>query len=102
VSIKLRVALVFTAALAFAFAVGGWLYISQLHAQLLTALDSTVQEQLRAYESARSVSGAGTIAVLIPGWSRSSAHLAGSSGIVRKYQPHLCSAAASSSARCLA
>jgi signal transduction histidine kinase len=63
VSIKLRVALVFTAALAFAFAVGGWLYISQLHAQLLTALDSTVQAQLRAFESARSVSSAGAIAV---------------------------------------
>jgi two-component system OmpR family sensor kinase len=62
VSIKLRVALVFTAALAIAFAVGGWLYISQLHAQLLKALDSTVQAQLRVYTSKRSVPSCAAIA----------------------------------------
>jgi two-component system, OmpR family, sensor kinase len=56
VSIKLRVALVFTLALAIAFAVGGWLYISQLHAQLLKALDSTVKAQLTPFESAHNVS----------------------------------------------
>jgi hypothetical protein len=35
VSIKLRVAGVFTLALAVAFALGGWLFVSQLNAQLV-------------------------------------------------------------------
>ena len=45
-SIKLRVAGVFTLALAVAFALGSWLLISQLHASLLSSLDKTVTAQL--------------------------------------------------------
>ena len=55
-SIRLRVALVFTLALAVAVALGSWLLISQLSAHLQTALDSTVKAQLAPYRSARSVS----------------------------------------------
>jgi two-component system, OmpR family, sensor kinase len=61
VSIKLRVAGVFTLALAVAFALGGWLFVSQLDAQLLKALDKTVTAQLAPYKSARSVRSAGMI-----------------------------------------
>jgi two-component system, OmpR family, sensor kinase len=56
VSIRLRVALVFTLVLAVAVALGSWLLISQLSAHLQTALDVTVQAQLAPYRSARSVS----------------------------------------------
>ena len=62
-SIKLRVALVFTLALAIAFAIGGWLYLSQLHSQLLSAQDSVVKAQLVPFESAGSVSRARRIPV---------------------------------------
>jgi two-component system, OmpR family, sensor kinase len=55
VSIRLRVALVFTLVLAFAVALGSWLLISQLSSQLQTALDTTVKAQLAPYRSARSV-----------------------------------------------
>ena len=54
-SIKLRVAGVFTIALAVAFAIGSWLFVSQLNAQLLRALDKTVTAQLAPYKAARSV-----------------------------------------------
>ncbi|HEX5191078.1 MAG TPA: ATP-binding protein [Streptosporangiaceae bacterium] len=57
-SIKLRVAGVFTLALAVAFALGSWLLISQLHGSLLGALDSTVAAQLGPYRSAPSVQAA--------------------------------------------
>jgi signal transduction histidine kinase len=63
VSIKLRVAGVFTLALAVAFALGSWLLISQLHDRLLSALDKTVAAQLGPYQSAPSVQSAGTIDV---------------------------------------
>jgi two-component system, OmpR family, sensor kinase len=56
VSIRLRVALVFTLVLAVAVALGSWLLISQLSAHLQTALDATVKAQLAPYRSARSVS----------------------------------------------
>jgi signal transduction histidine kinase len=62
-SIKLRVALVFTLALAIAFAIGSWLIISQLHAQLLKAQDATIKAQLAPYESVRNASGTATIQV---------------------------------------
>ena len=62
-SIKLRVAGVFTLALAVAFALGGWLFVSQLNAQLVKALDKTITAQLAPYKSARSVQSAGTIGV---------------------------------------
>lgn len=45
-SIRLRVAAVFTLALAVAFALGSWLFLSQLHAQLLKALDLSLKAQL--------------------------------------------------------
>jgi signal transduction histidine kinase len=61
VSIKLRVAGVFTLALAVAFALGGWFFVSQLNAQLVKALDKTVTAQLAPYKSARSVRSAGMI-----------------------------------------
>jgi signal transduction histidine kinase len=61
VSIKLRVAGVFTLALAVAFALGGWLFVSQLTSELLKALDKTVTAQLAPYKSARSVRSAGMI-----------------------------------------
>jgi two-component system, OmpR family, sensor kinase len=63
VSIRLRVALVFTLALAIAFAIGSWLLISQLHAQLLKAQDATVKAQLAPFKSAGSVSSASRITV---------------------------------------
>jgi hypothetical protein len=63
VSIKLRVAGVFTLALAIAFALGSWLLISQLHRSLLSALDSTVAAQLGPYRSAPSVQRAAVIGV---------------------------------------
>ncbi len=50
-SIRLRVALVFTLALAVAFALGSWLFLSQLHAQLVS---NTVQAQLAPYLRAAS------------------------------------------------
>ena len=62
-SIKLRVAGVFTLALAVAFALGGWLFVSQLNAQLVKALDKTITAQLAPYRSAHSVQSAGTIGV---------------------------------------
>jgi signal transduction histidine kinase len=55
VSIRLRIALVFTLVLAVAVALGSWLLISQLRAQLQTALDATVKAQLAPYRSARSL-----------------------------------------------
>jgi two-component system, OmpR family, sensor kinase len=61
VSIKLRVAGVFTLALAVAFALGGWLFVSQLRNELLKALDKTVMAQLAPFKSARNVRSAGTI-----------------------------------------
>ena len=45
-SIRLRVALVFTLALAVAFALGSWLFLTQLHAQLVT---NTLKAQLAPY-----------------------------------------------------
>lgn len=62
-SIKLRVAGVFTLALAVAFALGGWLFVSQLNAQLVKALDKTVTAQLAPYRSASSVRSTATIGV---------------------------------------
>ena len=55
-SIRLRVALVFTLALAIAFALGSWLFLSQLHAQLVQNLDRTIAAQLAPYLSAASTS----------------------------------------------
>jgi signal transduction histidine kinase len=46
VPIRLRVALVFVAALAAAFAVGGWLFYSRLSASLLNATDAALAAQL--------------------------------------------------------
>jgi len=45
-SIRLRVALVFTVALAIAFTLGSLLFLSQLHAQLVANTDATLQGQL--------------------------------------------------------
>lgn len=45
-SIRLRVALVFTLALAVAFALGSWLFISLLSAQLRNSIDSALRIQL--------------------------------------------------------
>jgi len=56
-SIKLRVALVFTLALAVAFSLGSWLFLSQLHAQLVT---NTLKAQLTPYLAAANGPG-GTI-----------------------------------------
>jgi two-component system, OmpR family, sensor kinase len=56
VSIRLRVALVFTLVLALAVTLGSWLLISRLSSQLQTALDTTVKAQLAPYRSARTVS----------------------------------------------
>ena len=51
-SIRLRVALVFTLALAVAFALGSWLFLSQLQAALLKATDLTLAAQLTPYRTA--------------------------------------------------
>jgi two-component system, OmpR family, sensor kinase len=48
-SIRLRVALVFTLALAIAFALGSWLFISQLRSQLVSSFDQTLTTQLAPY-----------------------------------------------------
>ncbi len=64
-SIKLRVALVFTLALAVAFALGAWLFIAQLSAHLLNATDVQLLGQISAAGqyapggSARSAGGSG-------------------------------------------
>jgi two-component system OmpR family sensor kinase len=63
VSIKLRVALVFTAALALALGLGSWLLLSQLNAKLMQALDATVTAQLKPLTSAQVISGRGLISV---------------------------------------
>jgi signal transduction histidine kinase len=57
VSIRLRVALVFTLALAVAFGLGSWLFISELRSQLLKTLDATLTAQLAPYRKAASASG---------------------------------------------
>ena len=44
--IRLRVALVFALALAIAFALGGWLFISQLSAAMLRSTDSALAARL--------------------------------------------------------
>jgi two-component system, OmpR family, sensor kinase len=62
-SIKLRVAGVFTLALAVAFALGSWLFISQLQGQLIRALDKTVAAQAAPYRAARRVTSAARINV---------------------------------------
>ncbi len=62
-SIKLRVAGVFTLALAIAFALGSWLLISQLQGRLVSALDRAVAAQLGPYRSAQSVASAAAIGV---------------------------------------
>jgi two-component system OmpR family sensor kinase len=46
VSIRLRVALVFTLALAAAFALGGWLFVSQLSAAMLRSTDAALAARL--------------------------------------------------------
>jgi len=46
VSIRLRVAVVFTLALAAAFALGGWLFVSQLSAAMLRSTDATLAARL--------------------------------------------------------
>jgi len=48
VSIKLRVAVVFTLALAIAFVLGSWLFITQLSAQLRSATDAALLVQLNS------------------------------------------------------
>jgi hypothetical protein len=53
-SIKLRVALVFTLALAVAFSLGSWLFLSQLHAQLVT---NALKAQLAQYLPAGNAHG---------------------------------------------
>jgi signal transduction histidine kinase len=45
-SIRLRVAVVFTAALAVAFALGSWLFVGQLAAQLRASTDAALKAQL--------------------------------------------------------
>src|SRR5215467_14632696 len=45
-SIRLRVALVFTVALGVAFALGSWLLLSQLRGQLIQVTDTTLRAQL--------------------------------------------------------
>ncbi len=47
-SIRLRVALVFTLALAVAFALGSWLFVAQLSAQLLSSTDKQLAAELNA------------------------------------------------------
>jgi len=46
VPIRLRVALVFALALAIAFVLGGWLFISQLSAAMLRSTDSALAARL--------------------------------------------------------
>jgi histidine kinase/DNA gyrase B/HSP90-like ATPase len=46
VSIRLRVALVFALALAMAFALGGWLFVSQLSAAMLRSTDAALSARL--------------------------------------------------------
>ena len=60
-SIKLRVAIAFTLALAAAFALGSWLFVSHLNAQLFTALDKTVIAQLASYQTADDLESAAPI-----------------------------------------
>ncbi len=73
-SIKLRVALVFTLALAVAFALGSWLFLSQLHAQLVTQHG---QGAAGAVPVGRERAPAARSGHRTMSWSRSSARPAG-------------------------
>jgi signal transduction histidine kinase len=71
VPIRLRVALVFVAALAVAFAVGGWLFYSRLSASLLNATDAALAAQLsqadRYLQAPRTAPKPAVDAKLLPG-----------------------------------
>ncbi len=69
--IRLRLALVFVAALAVAFAVGGWLFYSRLSASLLNATDAALAAQVsqagRYLQAQRTPPGPVVNASLLPG-----------------------------------
>lgn len=69
--IRLRVALVFVAALAVAFAVGGWLFYSRLSASLLNATDTALAARLsqagQYLQTQRTAPGPVVNANLLPG-----------------------------------
>lgn len=69
--IRLRVALVFVAALAVAFAAGGWLFYSRLSASLLNATDAALAAQLsqagRYLQGPRTAPGPAVDTKLLPG-----------------------------------
>jgi two-component system OmpR family sensor kinase len=71
VPIRLRVALVFVAALAVAFAVGGWLFYSRLSASLLKATDAALAVRLsqagQYLQTQRTAPGPVVNANLLPG-----------------------------------
>jgi signal transduction histidine kinase len=70
-SIRLRVALVFALALAIAFALGGWLFVSRLSASLLRSTDAAlaarVTQATRSTENDEGRTPAITTAALAPG-----------------------------------
>jgi signal transduction histidine kinase len=70
VSIRLRVALVFALALAIAFTLGGWLFISQLSAAMLRTTDANLAARLQAGRSSDNEESSGpaiTTVALTPG-----------------------------------
>src|SRR5215472_16786242 len=69
-SIRLRVALVFALALAIAFTLGGWLFISQLSAAMQRTTDANLAARLQAVGSSENEGDSGpaiTSAALAPG-----------------------------------
>jgi two-component system, OmpR family, sensor kinase len=66
-SIRLRVAAVFTLALAAAFAIGSWLLVSQLSSVVLRSVDAGLAVQLSRVVAPAGHSGPGALASLAPG-----------------------------------
>ena len=88
--IRLRVALVFALALAIAFALGGWLFISQLSAATLRSTDSALAARLG--QVGRDPEGeTAPVAALPPGGPAPGEYIAqvvDASGRVRRASPH--------------
>jgi two-component system, OmpR family, sensor kinase len=90
VPIRLRVALVFALALAIAFALGGWLFVSQLSAAMLRSTDSALAARLS--QVGRDPEGETTpIAAVTPGAPAPGEYIVqvvNAAGRVRRGSPH--------------
>jgi two-component system OmpR family sensor kinase len=90
VPIRLRVALVFALALAIAFALGGWLFISQLSAAMLRSTDSALTARLSQVSRDPEAETAPITAVTPggPGPGEYIVQVVDASGRVRRASPH--------------